>query len=237
MGKLIVIRHGQSTWNAENRFTGWVDVDLSEKGIQEAEKSGKLLKELNLNYDICFTSYLKRAIKTLEIVLRILRKDSKYTKSIALNERHYGNLTSLNKSETKKKLGEEQFVKFRRSWDIRPPSLDKNSEYSSHKNPLYKDLNNIPDSESLKDTYNRVIPYFEKEILVHLKQNKNVILSAHGNSIRALGKKIFNISNEKISLLEIPTGNPMVVDFDNSGKVLSAKYLDESRKKEIISNQ
>ena len=237
MGKLIVIRHGQSTWNAENRFTGWVDVDLSEKGIQEAEKSGKLLKELNLNYDICFTSYLKRAIKTLEIVLRILRKDSKYTKSIALNERHYGNLTSLNKSETKKKLGEEQFMKFRRSWDIRPPTLDKNSEYSSHKDPLYKSLNNIPDAESLKDTYNRVIPYFEKEILVHLKQNKNVILSAHGNSIRALGKKIFNISNEKISLLEIPTGNPMVVDFDNSGKVLSAKYLDESRKKEIISNQ
>jgi 2,3-bisphosphoglycerate-dependent phosphoglycerate mutase len=237
MGKLIAIRHGQSTWNAENRFTGWVDVGLSEKGIQEAEKSGKLLKELNLNYDICFTSYLKRAIKTLEIVLRILRKDSKYTKSIALNERHYGNLTSLNKSETKKKLGEEQFVKFRRSWDIRPPSLDKNSEYSSHKDPLYKGLNNIPDAESLKDTYNRVIPYFEKEILVHLKQNKNIILSAHGNSIRALGKKIFNISNEKISLLEIPTGNPMVVDFDNSGKVLSAKYLDESRKKEIISNQ
>ena len=237
MGKLIAIRHGQSTWNAENRFTGWVDVDLSEKGIQEAEKSGKLLKELNLNYDICFTSYLKRAIKTLEIVLRILRKDSKYTKSIALNERHYGNLTSLNKSETKKKLGEEQFVKFRRSWDIRPPSLDKNSEYSSHKDPLYKDLNNIPDAESLKDTYNRVIPYFEKEILVHLKQNKNVILSAHGNSIRALGKKIFNISNENINLLEIPTGNPLVIDFDNSGKVLSAKYLDESRKAEIISNQ
>ena len=237
MGKLIAIRHGQSTWNAENRFTGWVDVDLSEKGIQEAEKSGKLLKELNLNYDICFTSYLKRAIKTLEIVLRILRKDSKYTKSIALNERHYGNLTSFNKSEVKKKLGEEQFMKFRRSWDIRPPSLDKNSEYSSHKDPLYKDLNNIPDAESLKDTYNRVIPYFEKEILVHLKQNKNVILSAHGNSIRALGKKIFNISNEKISLLEIPTGNPLVIDFDNSGKILSAKYLDESRKKEIISNQ
>jgi 2,3-bisphosphoglycerate-dependent phosphoglycerate mutase len=237
MGKLIAIRHGQSTWNAENRFTGWVDVDLSEKGIQEAEKSGKLLKELNLNYDIYFTSYLRRAIKTLEIVLKILGKDSKYTKSIALNERHYGNLTSFNKSEVKKKLGEEQFMKFRRSWDIRPPSLDKNSEYSSHKDPLYKSLNNIPDAESLKDTYNRVIPYFEKEILVHLKQNKNVILSAHGNSIRALGKKIFNISNEKISLLEIPTGNPMVVDFDNSGKVLSAKYLDESRKKEIISNQ
>ena len=133
MGKLIAIRHGQSTWNAENRFTGWVDVDLSEKGIQEAEKSGKLLKELNLNYDICFTSYLKRAIKTLEIVLKVLGKDIKYKKAWELNERHYGALTGLNKAETEKKLGEGQFKKYRRSWDNPPPSLDRGSEYSSHK--------------------------------------------------------------------------------------------------------
>ena len=237
MGKLIAIRHGQSTWNAENRFTGWVDVDLSEKGMQEAEKSGKLLQELNLNFDMCFTSYLKRAIKTLEMILKVLGKDNKYTKAWELNERHYGALTGLNKAETKKKLGEEQFNKYRRSWDIPPPSLDKNSEYSSHKNSLYKDLNNIPDTESLKNTYDRVVPYFEEHIKNHLKQNKNVILSAHGNSIRALGKKIFNISDKNINLLEIPTGNPLIIDFDNSGKVLSAKYLDESRKKEIISNQ
>ncbi len=237
MGKLIAIRHGQSTWNAENRFTGWVDVDLSEKGIQEAEKSGKLLKELNLNYDICFTSYLKRAIKTLEIVLKVLGKDIKYKKAWELNERHYGTLTGLNKAETKKKLGEEQFKKYRRSWDNPPPSLDRGSKYSSHKDPLYKDLSYIPDTESLKNTYDRVLPYFEKHIEKHIRQGKNIILSAHGNSIRALGKKIFNISNENINLLEIPTGNPLVIDFDNSGKVLSAKYLDESRKKEIISNQ
>jgi 2,3-bisphosphoglycerate-dependent phosphoglycerate mutase len=237
MGKLIAIRHGQSTWNAENRFTGWVDVDLSEKGIQEAEKSGKLLKELNLNYDICFTSYLKRAIKTLEIVLKVLGKDIEYKKAWELNERHYGTLTGLNKTETKKKLGEEQFKKYRRSWDNPPPILDRGSEYSSHKNPLYKDLNDIPDTESLKNTYDRVVPYFEKHIEKHIKQSKNIILSAHGNSIRALGKKIFNISNKSINLLEIPTGNPLVIDFDNSGKVLSAKYLDESRKTEIISNQ
>ena len=237
MGKLIAIRHGQSTWNAENRFTGWVDVDLSEKGIQEAEKSGKLLKELNLNYDICFTSYLKRAIKTLEIVLKVLGKDIKYKKAWELNERHYGTLTGLNKAETKKKLGEEQFKKYRRSWNNPPPSLDRGSKYSSYKDPLYKDLSNVPDTESLKNTYDRVVPYFEEHIAKHIKQSKNIILSAHGNSIRALGIKIFNISDKSINLLEIPTGNPLVIDFDNSGKVLSAKYLDESRKTEIISNQ
>ena len=237
MGKLIAIRHGQSTWNAENRFTGWVDVDLSEKGIQEAEKSGKLLKELNLNYDVCFTSCLKRAIKTLKIVLKVLGKNIEYKKAWELNERHYGALTGLNKAETEKKLGEGQFKKYRRSWDNPPPSLDRGSEYSSHEDLLYKDLSNIPDTESLKNTYDRILPYFEKHIEKHIKQSKNIILSAHGNSIRALGKKIFNISDKSINLLEIPTGNPLVIDFDNSGKVLNAKYLDRSRKKEIISNQ
>jgi len=237
MGKLIAIRHGQSTWNAENRFTGWVDVDLSEKGVGEAEKCGKLLKELNINFDICFTSYLKRAINTLEIVLEILEKDNKYTKAWELNERHYGALTGLNKAETKKKIGEEQFKKYRRSWNIPPPSLDKDSKYSSHKDPLYKGLKNIPNTESLKNTYDRVVPYFEKNIEKYLGENKNIILSAHGNTIRALGKKIFNISDKSINLFEIPTGNPLVIDFDNSGKFSRAKYLDESRKAEIISNQ
>ena len=237
MSKLIAIRHGQSSWNAENRFTGWVDVDLSEKGIKEAEKSGKLLQELNLDFNIFFTSYLKRAINTLEIVLKVLGKDNEYTKAWELNERCYGGLTGLNKAETKKKLGEEQFKKYRRSWDIPPPILDESSKYSSHNNPLYKGIKNIPNTESLKDTYERVVPYFEMNMKKHLKQNKNVLLSAHGNTIRALGKKIFNISDKSINLLEIPTGNPLVIDFDNSGKVLSAKYLDESRKTEIISNQ
>ena len=237
MSKLIAIRHGQSTWNAENRFTGWVDVDLSEKGVREAEKSGKLLQELNINFDISFTSYLKRAINTLEIVLKVLGKDSKYTKAWELNERHYGALTGLNKTETKKKLGEEQFKKYRRSWDIPPPNLDRDSKYSSHKDPLYKGLKNIPNTESLKNTYDRVVPYFEKYIEKHLKQNKNVVLSAHGNTIRALGKKIFNISDKNINLLEIPTGNPLIIDFDKSVKFLNAKYLDESRKTKIISNQ
>ena len=237
MGKLIAIRHGQSTWNAENRFTGWVDVDLSEKGILEAKKSGKLLQDLKIDFDICFTSYLKRAINTLEIILGILGKSPEYTKAWELNERHYGALTGLNKAETKKKLGEDQFRKYRRSWNIPPPNLKKDSEYSSHNDPLYKSLKNIPNAESLKDTYDRVIPYFEKNIEKHLMENKNIILSAHGNTIRALGKKIFNISNKSINLLEIPTGNPLVIDFDKSGQILSSKYLDETRKTEIISNQ
>ncbi len=237
MGKLIAIRHGQSTWNAENRFTGWVDVDLSEKGVREAEKSGRLLQKLNINFDMCYTSYLKRAINTLEIVLKILGKDNRYTKAWELNERHYGALTGLNKTETKKKLGEEQFKKYRRSWDIQPPRLDKDSKYNSNNDLLYKGIKNIPSTESLKNTYERVVPYFEKNIEKQLKQNKNIILSAHGNTIRALGKKIFNISDKSINLLEIPTGNPLVIHFDNSGKISNAKYLDESRKSEIISNQ
>ena len=174
MSKLIAIRHGQSTWNAENRFTGWVDVDLSEKGVEEAEKSGKLLKELSIDFDMYFTSYLKRAINTLEIILEILGKENKYNKAWELNERHYGALTGLNKTETKKILGEEQFKKYRRSWDISPPNLDINSKYSSHKDPLYRGLKNIPNAESLKNTYNRVVPYFEKHIEKHLKQKKNI---------------------------------------------------------------
>ena len=233
MSKLIAIRHGQSTWNAENRFTGWVDVDLSKKGILEAEKAGELLKELNIKVDVCFTSYLKRAINTLEIILKVLGKDLKYTKALEINERHYGALTSLIKSEQEKKLGKKQYKIYRRSWDVRPPGLEKNSNFSSHKDPLYKGIDNIPDTESLKDTYERVVPYFEKNIKKFLKENKNVILSAHGNSIRALAKKIFNISDEKISSLEIPTGNPLVIDFDNLGKVSNAIYLDKTRKKEI----
>ena len=236
MGKLIAIRHGQSTWNAENRFTGWVDVDLSENGVAEAEKSGKLIKELNIDFDMCFTSYLKRAINTLEIIFEVLGKKYKYKRNWELNERHYGALTGLNKAETKKKLGEEKFKNYRRSWDVPPPSLERDSEYSSYNDKLYKELKKIPDTESLKDTYNRVVPFYEKNIEKYIKSEKNIIISAHGNTIRALCKKIFNISDKNINLLEIPTGNPLVIDFDNSGKVLSKRYLDQSRKKDIITN-
>ena len=237
MGKLIIIRHGQSTWNAENRFTGWVNVDLSEKGVLEAEKSGKLLKELGLEYDICFTSYLKRAIKTLEIVLKNAGKNSKYIKAWELNERHYGVLTGLSKAETKEKLGEEQFNQYRRSWDNAPPILDKGSKYSSHNDSLYKKLKNVPDTESLKNTYNRVIPYFKKNIQEHLKQDKNIIISAHGNSLRALCKYLFNISDKRINELEIPTGNPLIIFFDKNLEIEKRYYLDKEREKKIISSQ
>ena len=237
MGKLIAIRHGQSTWNAENRFTGWVDVDLSEKGVLEAEKSGKLLKDLNLNYDICFTSCLKRAIRTLEIILKVVGKDSEYIKAWELNERHYGALTGLNKAETKKKIGEEQFNRYRRSWDNTPPVLDKESKYSSHNDSSYKKLKNVPNTESLKNTYDRVIPYFQKNIQEYLKQDKNVIISAHGNSLRALCKYLFNISDKKINELEIPTGNPLIIFFDKNLKIEKYYYLDKEREKIIISDQ
>ena len=232
MGKLIAIRHGQSKWNAENRFTGWVDVDLSEKGEREAEKSGKLLKELNIDFSSCFTSYLKRAIKTLEIVLEVVDKEQQYTKAWELNERHYGALTGLNKTETKKKLGEKQFKKYRRSWDIPPPALSKDSKYSSHNDPLYRNLKKIPDTESLKDTYDRVIPYFKKNI--EKKISENVMISAHGNSIRSLCKYLFDISDQEISKLEIPTGNPLILKFDENNKLLNAKYLDKERSKDLL---
>ena len=234
MGKLIAIRHGQSIWNAENRFTGWVDVDLSEKGIKEAEKSGKLLQELNLDFNIFFTSYLKRAINTLEIVLKVLGKDNNYTKAWELNERHYGALTSLNKIEMSKKLGEEKVHQFRRSWDLRPDPLDKNSKFHPLNINTYKSMSSkeIPDTESLKDTYERVIPYFKKNIIDKL--NKNIIIAAHGNSIRALCKYLFNIDNKKISKLEIPTGNPLLIKFDNNKKVKEASYLDKKRANDLI---
>jgi len=237
MGKLVLIRHGQSTWNAENRFTGWVDVDLSKKGLSEAEKSGKLLKELSLEYDVCFTSCLKRAIRTLEIILKTAGKKNKYIKAWELNERHYGALTGLNKIETKEKLGEEQFNQYRRSWDKPPPILEKGSKYSSHNDSLYKELKNIPDTESLKNTYDRVIPYFKKNIQEHLKRDKNIIISAHGNSLRALCKYLFNISEKKINELEIPTGNPLIILFDKNLKIENSYYLDKERETKIISNQ
>ena len=178
MSKLILVRHGQSVWNAENRFTGWVDVDLSEKGILEAQKSGQLIKNLNINIDISYTSFLKRAIKTLTAILQENGLELKFNTSWELNERHYGSLTGLNKEETKKKIGEEQFKKYRRSWDIPPPPMAENDKNHSLFSPLNPSIpaGMIPFTESLKDTYNRVIPYYEKEIQKYFKENKNVLI-------------------------------------------------------------
>ena len=239
MSKLILTRHGQSAWNAENRFTGWVDVDLSSQGILEARKSGVLIKKLNINIDISYTSFLKRAIKTLVVILEENNLELELNTSWEMNERHYGSLTGLNKEETKIKIGEEQFKKYRRSWDISPPPMPENDKNQSLFSPLNANipLDMIPWTESLKDTYNRVIPFFESKIKPALQNNKNIIIAAHGNSLRALCKKLFNISDQKINELEIPTGNPLVIEFDQSLEVKNIKYLDNSRKKPIITNQ
>ena len=239
MTKLILTRHGQSVWNAENRFTGWVDVDLSDKGIQEAEKSGQLIKELKIRIDVFYTSYLKRAIKTLTTILKINNLDLKFNTAWQLNERHYGALTGLNKEETKKKIGEEQFKKYRRSWDIAPPPMNAESEYQSLFSPLNSSIpiGMTPFTESLKDTYDRVVPFYENEIKKNLAANKNVILSAHGNSLRALCKYLLNISDLKINELEIPTGNPLIIDFDDQMKINKYFYLDKTRAKNIFFNQ
>ena len=239
MSKLILTRHGQSVWNAQNRFTGWVDVDLSETGILEAKKSGQLIKNLKINIDKSYTSLLKRAIKTLEIVLKENNLKLNLNTSWEINERHYGSLTGLNKEETKKKIGEDQFKKYRRSWDIAPPPMPKNDKNQILFSPLNVNMpkNKIPFTESLKDTYNRVIPYYEKEIKKQIQANKNVLISAHGNSLRALCKYLFKISDQKINELEIPTGNPLIIEFNNELVIKKYYYLDETRAKVIFFNQ
>ena len=239
MSKLILTRHGQSVWNAENRFTGWVDVDLSEKGVEEAEKSGELIKKLNIKIDISYTSFLKRAIKTLTTILKKNKLDLKFNTAWQLNERHYGSLTGLNKEETKKRIGEEQFKKYRRSWNIPPPPMPKDSEYLSNFSPLNGSIpiGMTPFTESLKNTYERVIPFYDKEIKKNLFENKIILVSAHGNSLRALCKFLFQISDEKINELEIPTGNPLVIEFEKNLEVKKYSYLDEKRAKNIIFNQ
>ena len=226
--KLVLIRHGESAWNLENRFTGWKDVDLSPKGIEEAKAAGKILKEMNLVFDVAYTSYLKRAIKTLNIVLEEM--DELYIpvyKSWRLNERHYGALQGLNKAETAKKYGDEQVHIWRRSFDIAPPSIDKDSEYYPKSDRRYADLPNseIPLGESLKDTIARVLPYWHSDISKSLQEGKNVIVAAHGNSLRALIKYLLNISNEDILNLNLVTGKPMVFEIDKDLKVISAPEL------------
>ena len=239
MTKLILTRHGQSVWNAENRFTGWVDVDLSNKGVQEAKKSGQLIKELKIKIDVSYTSYLKRAIKTLTTILKINNLELKFNTAWQLNERHYGSLTGLNKEETKKKIGEEQFKKYRRSWDIAPPPMNAESEYQTLFSPLNSSIpvGMTPFTESLKDTYDRVVPFYENEIKKNLSAKKNILLSAHGNSLRALCKYLLNISDIEINELEIPTGNPLIIDFDDQMEINKYYYLDKARAKNIIFNQ
>ena len=236
MSHLILVRHGQSEWNLENRFTGWVDVDLAARGKLEACKAGELIKELNISIDFYFSSYQLRAVNTLNLILNTIRKKNvNITKAWQLNERHYGSLTGLNKDEMKKKLGEKKVHEFRRSWDTAPEPLSKNNPYHPINIDVYKNIpkNLIPDTESLKDTYERVFPYFEKEILKKLNDNKNILISAHGNSIRAICKFLFKLNEKEIPKLEIPTGNPLFIELIN-GKIKKCYYLDKERANNLI---
>ena len=235
MKNLILIRHGESVWNLENRFTGWFDVDLSEKGKEEAETAGKLIKNLNIEINKYFTSYQKRAYETLFLIIKKKEDKKEIIKAWELNERHYGNLTGLNKKEVENKFGSDQVFQWRRSWDVAPPAIETNNPYYNKIVDSYKNIpkNKIPKSESLKDTFNRSVPYFEEKIYPLIEKN-NIIISAHGNSLRALYKKIFNISEKNICELNIPTGNPLLIEFKNSKEIKNFKYLDKNREKKII---
>ena len=226
--KLVLTRHGESQWNLENRFTGWVDVDITDKGRQEAIKGGQTLKELGLTFDVAYTSYQKRAIKTLNLFLEEL--DLLWIpvyKSWRLNERHYGALQGLNKAETAEKYGDEQVHIWRRSFDVAPPQVDKDSEMYPGNIDRYKDIpeGEIPTGESLKLTIDRVLPYWESDISKQIKAGKNVLISAHGNSLRALIKYLLNISDEKILDLNLPTGTPLVFEIDENLNIISAPEL------------
>ena len=230
MNNLILVRHGQSLWNRERRFTGFVDIELTEDGKSEAEHAGRLIKELNIEFDAYFTSELKRAMNSLNIILEILNKPNvKINKAWELNERHYGELTGLNKDDTIKKYGNKQVQIWRRSFNTRPPPMDKQHPYRGK-------INSNILSESLEDTVKRVIPYYEKKIKPLISSKKNILIVFHGNSCRALLMKILNISKEKIVKLEIPTGNPLLLKFEDNLKVQDYKYLDPKRAKKILFN-
>ena len=235
MSFLILVRHGQSTWNLEKKFTGWVDVDLTDTGKSEAKKAGFLIKEKNIKIDFYYSSFQLRANNTLKIIQNVLNDEKKFTRAWQLNERHYGALTGLNKMEMSKKIGEDKVYEFRRSWDIKPEALDKKSPYHPQNIKTYDSIPReiLPDTESLKDTYERVTKYFGEEIKNKLKNN-NVLISAHGNSIRALCKDLLSLDNNQISKLEIPTGNPLTIELNENLKIIKCEYLDKERAKNLL---
>ena len=230
--KLVIVRHGQSLWNLENKFTGWTDIGLSEKGIKEAKQAGLLLKKHNYTFDIAFTSVLKRANDTLYYILDELNeRNIKIEYSYKLNERHYGALQGLNKDETKEKYGEEQVKLWRRSADVRPPALTKDDERYPGNDPKYKDLTDkdLPLTENLIDTVKRVTEYWNETIVKSIKDNKKVIIVAHGNSLRGLIKYLDNLSNEEVIKLEIDTGRPICYELDDNLKPIKHYYIDETK--------
>jgi 2,3-bisphosphoglycerate-dependent phosphoglycerate mutase len=235
MSFLILVRHGQSIWNLEKKFTGWVDVDLTEQGKIEAEKAGNLIKSQSIKIEHYYSSFQLRANHTMEIIKKILNDNNNFVRAWQLNERHYGALTGLNKIEMTKKIGEDKVYELRRSWDKRPDPLSKDSPYHPQNIETYKKIPKevIPDTESLKDTYDRVLKYFKEEVQNELLK-KNILITAHGNSIRALCKYLFQLDNEQISKLEIPTGNPLIIQFDEKLNIINSKYLDKERAKSLL---
>ena len=225
--KLILLRHGESVWNKENRFTGWTDVDLSSKGVDEAINAGKIMKNNNITFDVAFSSVLLRAKRTLDLVLKEMNINVPVYYSYRLNERHYGALQGLNKDETRKKYGEEQVHIWRRSYDVRPPMLTIDDPRYPGNDPLYKDLSKdeLPLTECLKDTLDRVLPYYNNEIKTHLLKGENVLIVAHGNSIRSIIKYIENISDEDIMNVEIPTAVPYIYELDNELNIINKTIL------------
>lgn len=232
MAKLALLRHGQSEWNLENRFTGWVDVDLTERGREEARRAGALLREAGADFAACHTSVLKRAIRTLWLALDEMdRMWLPVTRDWRLNERHYGGLTGLDKAETAEKHGADQVKVWRRSYDIPPPPIEPGDPHDMADDPRYRALGvAVPDTESLKLTLDRVAPYFEEKMAPALKDGRSLIVAAHGNSLRALVKLLFGVSEDDIVGVEIPTGNPLLIEFGAGGLTpKSARYLDEAR--------
>ena len=231
--KLVLLRHGESVWNKENLFTGWTDVDLSDAGRAEAVEAGKVLKAEGFDFDVCYTSYLKRAIHTLNITLEGMDREwLPVIKSWKLNERHYGALQGLNKAETAEKYGEDQVKKWRRSYDIPPPALEPGDERNPARQIQYSgvDSKELPLTESLKDTVARAVPYFESEIKPRMLDGERVIIAAHGNSLRALVKVFEKMSDEDIVGVNIPTAVPLVYEFDRDFNVISKRYLGDQEK-------
>ena len=225
MPKLVLIRHGQSAWNLENRFTGWWDVDLTEQGEREAWAAGELMRDRGLDFDLTFTSFQTRAIKTLHLALEAMgRLWLPEEKDWRLNERHYGGLTGLDKNETRARHGDEQVHIWRRSFDIPPPLPEEGNPWDLAKDVRYRGVP-IPQTESLKDTIARVLPYWEERIVPALRDGKRVLISAHGNSLRALVKHLSNIPDDEITGLEIPTGQPIVYELDDDLNALERYYL------------
>ena len=228
--KLILIRHGQSEWNLKNLFTGWADVDLTEQGQIEAENAGRIIADLDFNIDLAFTSVLKRAINTLQIILKkIHHKEIPIIRDWRLNERNYGALQGLNKSETAEKYGEEQVHIWRRSYDIAPPSLEINDERHPGNDPRYSDIKNLPAAESLATTLVRVEQCWKEHIFPELTNSKNILIAAHGNSLRALVKMLDNVSKEEITSFNIPTGVPLLYKLDDNLRPISREFLGDPK--------